>query len=60
MTAVAAANVPRAFTAATTGVEPVTCQMTTGRLGLRREELVDGLEAPPGAAAALADAQGAI
>ena|SRR5579871_2112245 len=42
------------------GVKLVPCQMTMDMLGLKREDLIDGLEAPAGAATALADAQGAI
>jgi len=42
------------------GVKMVPCQMTMDLLGLRREDLIDGLEEPAGATTALADAQGAI
>jgi peroxiredoxin family protein len=42
------------------GVKLVPCQMTMDLLGLKREDLIDGLEAPAGATTALADAQGAI
>jgi peroxiredoxin family protein len=42
------------------GVHLVPCQMTMDLLGLKREDLIDGLEAPAGATKALADAQGAI
>jgi peroxiredoxin family protein len=42
------------------GVKLVPCQMTMDLLGLRREDLIDGLEEPAGATTALADAQGAI
>lgn len=42
------------------GVRLVPCQMTMDLLGLRREDLIDGLEAPAGAATALAEAQDAI
>jgi peroxiredoxin family protein len=34
--------------------------MTMDMLGLTREDLIDGLEEPAGATAALAEAQGAI
>jgi len=43
-----------------TGVKLVPCQMTMDLLGLKREDLIDGLEEPAGATTALADAQGAI
>jgi peroxiredoxin family protein len=42
------------------GVKLVPCQMTMDLLGLKREDLIDGLEEPAGATTALADAQGAI
>jgi len=42
------------------GVKLVPCQMTMDLLGLKREDLIDGLAEPAGAATALADAQGAI
>lgn len=42
------------------GVRLVPCQMTMDLLGLRREDLVEGLEEPAGATTALAEAQGAI
>ncbi len=42
------------------GVKMVPCQMTMDLLGLKREDLIDGLEEPAGATTALADAQGAI
>jgi peroxiredoxin family protein len=42
------------------GVHLVPCQMTMDLLGLKREDLIDGLEEPAGATKALADAQGAI
>ena len=42
------------------GVRLVPCQMTMDMMGLKREDLIDGLEAPAGATAALAEAQGAI
>ncbi len=42
------------------GVKLVPCQMTMDLLGLKREDLVDGLEEPAGATTALAEAQGAI
>jgi peroxiredoxin family protein len=42
------------------GVHMIPCQMTMDLLGLKREDLVDGLEEPAGATKALADAQGAI
>ncbi len=34
--------------------------MTMDMMGLKREDLIDGLEEPAGATKALADAQGAI
>ncbi|HEV2477195.1 MAG TPA: DsrE/DsrF/DrsH-like family protein [Candidatus Dormibacteraeota bacterium] len=42
------------------GVHLIPCQMTMDMLGLKREDLIDGLEEPAGATKALADAQGAI
>lgn len=42
------------------GVHLVPCQMTMDLLGLKREDLVDGLDEPAGATTALAAAQGAI
>jgi peroxiredoxin family protein len=42
------------------GVHLIPCQMTMDLLGLKREDLIDGLEEPAGATKALADAKGAI
>ena len=42
------------------GVHLIPCQMTMDLLGLKREDLVDGLDEPAGATMALAQAQGAI
>jgi len=42
------------------GVHLVPCQMTMDLLGLKREDLIDGLDEPAGATLALAEAQGAI
>jgi peroxiredoxin family protein len=42
------------------GVHLIPCQMTMDLLGLKREDLIDGLEEPAGATKALADATGAI
>jgi peroxiredoxin family protein len=42
------------------GVHLIPCQMTMDLLGLKREDLIDGLEEPAGAATALAAAQGAM
>ncbi len=42
------------------GVKLVPCQMTMDLMGLKREDLIDGLEEPAGATTALAEAQGAI
>jgi peroxiredoxin family protein len=42
------------------GVHLVPCQMTMDLLGLKREDLVDGVDEPAGATKALSDAQGAI
>lgn len=41
------------------GVKLVPCQMTMDMMGLRREDLIDGLEEPAGATTALLEAQGA-
>ncbi len=41
------------------GVKLVPCQMTMDMMGLKREDLIDGLEEPAGATTALLDAQGA-
>jgi peroxiredoxin family protein len=41
------------------GVHLVPCQMTMDMLGLKREDLIDGLDEPAGATMALAEAQGA-
>jgi peroxiredoxin family protein len=41
------------------GVKLVPCQMTMDLMGLTRDDLVDGLEEPAGAATALAAAEGA-
>lgn len=41
------------------GVRLIPCQMTMDLLGLRREDLVDGLEEPAGATTALLAAEGA-
>lgn len=41
------------------GVRLVPCQMTLELMGLRREDLIDGLEEPAGAAYMLGEAQGA-
>jgi peroxiredoxin family protein len=46
-------------TARDMGVRLVPCQMTMDLLGLGREDLIDGLEAPAGATSALLDAQDA-
>jgi peroxiredoxin family protein len=40
------------------GVRLVPCQMTMDMMGLKREDLIDGLEEPAGATTALLDAQG--
>lgn len=40
------------------GVHLIPCQMTMDLLGLKREDLMEGLEDPAGATKALADAQG--
>jgi peroxiredoxin family protein len=42
------------------GVHLIPCQMTMDLLGLKREDLIDGLDEPAGATKALADAQNAI
>jgi peroxiredoxin family protein len=42
------------------GVHLIPCQMTMDMMGLKREDLIEGLEEPAGATKALADAQGAI
>jgi peroxiredoxin family protein len=42
------------------GVKLIPCQMTMDLLGLKREDLIDGLDEPAGATTALAEAQGAI
>ena len=42
------------------GVRLVPCQMTMDLMGLKRSDLIDGLEEPAGATSALAEAQGAI
>ena len=42
------------------GVHLVPCQMTMDLLGLKREDLIDGLDEPAGATKALFEAQGAI
>src|SRR5579864_7080965 len=42
------------------GVHLVPCQMTMDMMGLKREDLIDGLDEPAGATMALAEAQGAI
>ncbi|HUL85002.1 MAG TPA: DsrE/DsrF/DrsH-like family protein [Actinomycetota bacterium] len=42
------------------GVELIPCQMTMDLLGLAKEDLIDGLAEPAGAASALAEAQDAI
>jgi peroxiredoxin family protein len=41
------------------GVHLIPCQMTMDLLGLKREDLIDGLDEPAGATKALAEAQGA-
>ncbi len=40
------------------GVKLIPCQMTMDLLGLKREDLIDGLEEPAGATTALLAAQG--
>lgn len=42
------------------GVKLVPCQMTMDLLGLEREDLIDGLEEPAGAATAILEAQDAV
>jgi peroxiredoxin family protein len=42
------------------GVRLIPCQMTMDLLGLTRDDMIDGLEEPAGAATALAEAQDAI
>jgi peroxiredoxin family protein len=42
------------------GVRMVPCQMTMDLLGLKREDLVEGLDAPAGATTALLEAQDAV
>jgi peroxiredoxin family protein len=42
------------------GVRLVPCQMTMDLLGLTRDDMIDGLDEPAGAATALAEAQDAI
>ena len=42
------------------GVKLIPCQMTMDMMGLKREDLIDGLEEPAGAATALAAAEGAM
>ena len=42
------------------GVRLIPCQMTMDLLGLKREDLIDGVGEPAGAATALAEAQDAI
>jgi peroxiredoxin family protein len=46
-------------TAKEMGVKLIPCQMTMDLMGLTRDDLVDGLEEPAGAATALAVAEGA-
>lgn len=41
-------------------VELIPCQKTVDLLGLKREDLLDGLDEPAGATTVLASAQGAI
>jgi peroxiredoxin family protein len=47
-------------TAIELGVHLVPCQMTMDLLGLRKEDLIDGLEDPAGATKALSDAEGGM
>jgi peroxiredoxin family protein len=47
-------------TARDMGVHMVPCQMTMDLMGLKREDLIDGLEEPAGATTALLEAQDAI
>ncbi len=42
------------------GVHLVPCQMTMDMLGLKREDLIDGLDEPAGATTALLEAQDAV
>ncbi len=42
------------------GVHLIPCQMTMDLLGLKKEDLIDGLDEPAGATKALADAQGGM
>lgn len=42
------------------GVKLIPCQMTMDLLGLRREDMIDGLDEPAGAAAMLLEAQDAV
>lgn len=42
-----------------TGVRLIPCQMTMDLMGLKREDMIDGLEEPAGAATALLEASGA-
>jgi peroxiredoxin family protein len=42
------------------GVRLVPCQMTMDLLGLKREDLVDGLDEPAGATTALLEAKDAV
>jgi peroxiredoxin family protein len=42
------------------GVRLVPCQMTMDLLGLKREDMIDGLDEPAGAAAMLLEAQDAV
>ena len=42
------------------GVRLIPCQMTMDLLGLRREDLIDGIDEPAGATSALLEAQDAI
>jgi peroxiredoxin family protein len=42
------------------GVKLVPCQMTMDLLGLQREDMIDGLDEPAGAAAMLLEAQDAV
>ena len=46
-------------TAMEMGVKLIPCQMTMDMMGLTRDDLVDGIEEPAGAATALAAAEGA-
>ena len=42
------------------GVHLIPCQMTMDLMGLKKEDLIDGLEEPAGATKALSDAQGGM